>query len=75
MQNKSNQMLVDYIIKRDFKGKQTIKKINVEFNNDCEIIKILETQVKYMMQIIIKDHAKSILFIVSWDFIKNIEYS
>ena len=51
-QNQNNEKVMDYIIKKDQNGKQTIRKINVEFGDvedGYEIIKVLETQVPYWL--------------------------
>lgn len=47
----------------------------LQFEKEVEINNLYSTSEPDQIQIIAKDIAKSILFIVTWDLIKNIEVS
>ena len=45
------------------------KPINFTFTDDTEIIKLIETTEKDIVQILAVNHEKNIITIVTWDFI------
>jgi len=47
--------------------------MNVEFSKSIEVVKIVETMRKNVLQIEAFDHEEKILSIITWDFDQNIE--
>ena len=47
--------------------------MNVQFGNSIEVIKIVETTRKNVLQIEAFDHEEKILSIITWDFDENVE--
>lgn len=58
---------------------EIFKDINVKFQDQDEIIKIIETDTcenhKYILQIVILDHDTNVLKILTWNFESNMEES
>ena len=51
----------------------SLAKINVTFGSLVEIIKVVETETPYILQVQMLDHERNFYCIVTWDFAQNIE--
>lgn len=47
--------------------------INTIFNPDAEIIKLIETAEKNVVEIVIINHNEEVTSVLTWDFNENIE--
>jgi len=47
--------------------------INTTFNPDAEIIKLVETAEKNVVEIVIVNHDEEVTSVLTWDFNENIE--
>ena len=50
-----------------------IKDMAAFFNNDTEVVKVIETVNKNWLQLMLMDHALEIITVVTWDFDNNME--
>lgn len=55
------------------KKKNPLSMMNVTFGESIEVIKIVETAKKNVLQIEAFDHREKILSIITWDFDENVE--
>ena len=60
-------------IKKGKDGKERFKYIDFQFTNETQIIKLIETAEKDVIQIFAEDYHSEIITVVTWDFQNNIE--
>ena len=61
----------ELMIKKD--AKECFKYIDFQFTSDTQIIKLVETAEKDVIQIFAEDYHSEIITVVTWDFQNNIE--
>jgi hypothetical protein len=63
---------MDFDIK-PFSKKALLKDINLFFSDTVEVVKLIETCTKDVVQLVAIDHETDIYSILTWDFVQNVE--